>query len=106
MGGESVPKRIATRGLAQGATSSTETAAPMNVTYKHLRLFVEEEEKGWRASICDLSQFEFVHDGRRFHATIEAAQKEAETKVAEILNETAAIDWTDIFVKKARALNQ
>ena len=78
----------------------------MNVTYKHLRLFVEEEEKGWRASICDLSQFEFVHDGRRFHATIEAAQKEAETKVAEILNETAAIDWTDIFVKKARALNQ
>lgn len=73
----------------------------MNVTYKHLRLFVEDEAEGWRAYVCDLEQFQFVHEGRLLHPTLEAAQKEAESKANAILNETANIDWPDIPVMKA-----
>jgi len=73
----------------------------MNVTYKHLRLFVEEENEGWVASVCDLNRFQFVHEGRRFHPTIEAAQREAESKANEILKETTNIDWPDNRVVNA-----
>lgn len=73
----------------------------MNVTYKHLRLFVEQEEKGWLASVCDLSRFEFVYEGRRFHRTVEEARKEAEAKAREILKEIIEVDWPPSSSMKA-----
>lgn len=45
----------------------------MNITHKHLRLFVEEEEADWLAHVCDLDRFQFVHEGQTFHPTVEAA---------------------------------
>jgi len=67
----------------------------MNITYKHLRLFVEEENEGWRAYVCDLNSFQFVHEGRKSYPTVEAAQKEAQTKADEILGEATNIDWRE-----------
>ena len=68
----------------------------MNITYKHLRLFVEKEPEGWLAYVCDLDQFQFVHEGRLFHSTVEGARKEAQAKADLILGETTNIDWSDI----------
>jgi hypothetical protein len=73
----------------------------MNVTYKHLRLFVEEEAEGWRAYVCDLDAFQFVHEGRLLHPTVEGAQKEAQAKTDKILGETTNIDWWATAVMKA-----
>jgi hypothetical protein len=73
----------------------------MNVTCKHLRLFVEEEAEGWLAYVYDLDRFQIVHEGRRSHSTIRAAQEEAQSKADEILGEATDIDWCDARVMKA-----
>lgn len=67
----------------------------MNITHKHLRLFVEEEGQGWLASVCDLDQFQFVHEGRTVHPTVEAAQNEAVAKADELLKETTNLEWSN-----------
>jgi len=77
----------------------------MNVTYKHLRLFVEEEPEGWLAYVCDLDQFRFVHEGSLFHATVEGARTEAQTNVDLILGETTDIDWSGAPTLKAKTVN-
>lgn len=66
----------------------------MNVTYKHLRLFVEEERAGWVAYVYDLDQIQFVHEGHVVHATAEEAQGEAQSKADLILGEKTAIEWS------------
>jgi len=68
----------------------------MNVTYKHLRLFVEEEAEGWLAYVCDLDRFQLVYEGRLIHPTIVAAQKEAQAKADQILGEATIVDWSEI----------
>ncbi len=65
----------------------------MNVTYKNLRLFVEQQDEGWLAYVCDLDRLQFVYEGRRLHLTVAAAQREAQAKADEILGETIEIDW-------------
>jgi hypothetical protein len=65
----------------------------MGVTYKHLRLFVEEQSEGWLAFVYDLDQIRFLHEGCLFHGTIEAAQKEAQNQTDLILGEATSIDW-------------
>ena len=48
------------------------------------------------ACLClRLKSLQFVHEGRRLHPTIEAAQKEARTKAHEILGEKTNIDWRE-----------
>lgn len=73
----------------------------IGVTYKHLRLFVEEEHDGWAAHVYDLDGMQLVHEGRLFHPTAEAAQKEAQAKADLILGETTDIDWSASSLLKA-----
>jgi hypothetical protein len=67
----------------------------MNITYKHLRLFAEEEKEGWLAYVYDLDQFRFVYEGRLFHTTVGEAQNEAQTEADVILGEASLVDWAD-----------
>ena len=73
----------------------------IGVTYKHLRLFVEEEHGGWVAHVYDLDQMQLVHEGQPFHPTAEAAQKEAQSQANLILGETTDIDWSANSVRIA-----
>jgi hypothetical protein len=65
----------------------------VGVTYKHLRLFVKEENEGWYAYVYDLNQLRPVHEGSLSHPNIESAQKEAQTSADLALGETTEIDW-------------
>jgi hypothetical protein len=66
----------------------------MQVTYKNLRLLVREENQGWQAYVYDLDQIRFLHEGEVCHPTVEAAQKEAQSKANLILGETIEVDWS------------